>query len=107
ALEAMMAEVPSLGTGLLVFAVIPALCEEFAFRGFILAGLQRGHGTGTAIILSALLFGFLHVLLSLFQQLFNAALLGLVLGLLAVRSRSIVPGILFHFINNGLGVSLS
>ena len=49
------------------------------------------------------MFGFLHVLLSLFQQLFNATLLGIVLGLLAVRSRSILPGIVFHFLNNALG----
>jgi sodium transport system permease protein len=46
------------------------------------------------------------VLLSLFQQLFNATLLGLVLGLLAVRSRSILPGMLFHFVNNALTVAL-
>ena len=52
--------------------------------------------------MSALLFGFMHVLLSLFQQLFNATLLGLVLGLLAVRSRSVLPGIVFHALNNGL-----
>jgi sodium transport system permease protein len=52
------------------------------------------------------MFGFLHVLLSLFQQLFNATLLGIVLGLLAARSRSILPGILFHFVNNALTVAL-
>ena len=52
------------------------------------------------------MFGFLHVLLSLFQQLFNATLLGIVLGLLAVRSRSILPGIVFHFLNNAMAVSL-
>ncbi len=51
------------------------------------------------------MFGFLHVLLSLFQQLFNATLLGIILGLLAVRSRSILPGILFHFLNNGIAVA--
>jgi sodium transport system permease protein len=51
------------------------------------------------------MFGFLHVLLSLFQQLFNATLLGIVLGLLAVRSRSLLPGILFHFLNNALFIT--
>ena len=51
------------------------------------------------------MFGFLHVLLSLFQQLFNATLLGIILGLLAVRSRSILPGILFHFLNNAMAVA--
>ena len=104
ALGQMMKKIPSLGVAVLLFAVVPAVCEELAFRGFILSGLERGHRTRSAILLSALLFGFLHVLLSLFQQLFNATLLGLVLGLLAVRSRSILPGILFHFINNALAV---
>jgi sodium transport system permease protein len=103
-LAEMMKQVPSLGMAVLLFAAVPAVCEELAFRGFILTGLERGHRTRSAILLSALLFGFMHVLLSLFQQLFNATLLGLVLGLLAVRSRSIVPGIVFHFLNNALGV---
>jgi sodium transport system permease protein len=106
-LAQMMANVPGYGVALLLFAAVPAVCEEFAFRGFILSGLEHGHRGRSAILLSALLFGFLHVLLSLFQQLFNATLLGLVLGLLAVRSRSILPGILFHFVNNGLAVSRS
>src|SRR5262249_40034250 len=92
------------GAAIVVFALVPAVCEELAFRGFILSGLEHQHRTRSAILLSALMFGFLHVLLSLFQQLFNATLLGIVLGLLAVRSRSILPGIVFHFINNALGV---
>ncbi len=102
----MMSQSPGLVTSILVFALIPAICEEFAFRGFILSGLEHQHRTRSAILLSALMFGFLHVLLSLFQQLFNATLLGIVLGLLAVRSRSILPGIVFHFLNNALAVAL-
>jgi sodium transport system permease protein len=90
----------------LVFALIPAICEEVAFRGVILSGLEAEHRTRSAILLSALMFGFLHVLLSLFQQLFNATILGIVLGFLAIRSRSILPGILFHFLNNAYGVLL-
>jgi sodium transport system permease protein len=104
ALEQMMAGIRDLPTALVLFAVVPAVCEELAFRGFILTGLERHHDTRTAIVMSALLFGFMHVLLSLFAQLFNATLLGLVLGLLAVRSRSLLPGIVFHMINNGLAV---
>ncbi|MBX6313795.1 MAG: CPBP family intramembrane metalloprotease [Isosphaeraceae bacterium] len=93
--------------GLLALAVVPAICEEVAFRGFILSGFEQTYRVRTAILLSAFLFGFLHVLLSLFQQLFNATLLGIVLGLLAVKSRSIVPGIVFHLLNNGLALLLS
>ena len=97
-------QVPNLWVGLLVFALMPAITEELAFRGYILSGLERTYSTRTAIILSALLFGFLHVLLSLFQQFFGAALLGLILGAIAVRTGSLWPGVVFHFVNNALGV---
>jgi sodium transport system permease protein len=100
----MVSQSSGVAVTIVVFALIPAVCEELAFRGFILSGLQYQHRTRSAILLSALMFGFLHVLLSLFQQLFNATLLGVVLGLLAVRSRSILPGIVFHFLNNTLAV---
>jgi sodium transport system permease protein len=92
------------GEALLLLGVVPAICEEFAFRGFILSGLEHDYRPRTAIVLSAFLFAFLHVLLSVFHQFFNAALLGIVLGLLAVRSGSILPGILFHLMNNGLAL---
>lgn len=106
-IQALMNSIPNVWVGLLIFAVIPSITEEVAFRGYILSGLERGHRTRTAILISAFLFGFLHVLISLFNQLFTAALLGVVLGLLAVRSRSLLPGIAFHLVNNGLGVILA
>jgi sodium transport system permease protein len=88
----------------LVLAALPAISEEVAFRGFILSGLEHAYRPTWAIALSALLFGFMHVLLSLFTQLFNATLLGLILGLLAIKSRSLLPGIVFHLTNNTLGL---
>ena len=106
AIKGLEAMIPDLWTGLLVLAVVPAICEEVAFRGYILSGLLRGNSTRSAIILSAFLFGFMHVLLSLFQQFFNAALLGIILGYLAVRSRSLLPGICFHLLHNGLAVTM-
>jgi sodium transport system permease protein len=106
-IQSLMASIPNVWVGLLIFALIPSITEEIAFRGYILSGLERGHRTRTAILISAFLFGFLHVLISLFNQLFTATLLGVVLGLLAVRSRSLLPGILFHLVNNGLGVVLA
>ena len=80
-----------------VFAVTPAICEELAFRGFILSGLARGGRLKVAIIVSSLMFGIIHMIP---QQAFNAALLGLVLGLLAVHSRSLFPAMAFHLVNN-------
>lgn len=82
-----------------VFAVTPAICEEIAFRGFILSGLARGGRLGIAVVISSMMFGIVHMIP---QQAFNAALLGLVLGLLAVHSRSLFPAIAFHLCNNAI-----
>ena len=82
-------------------AVCPAVCEEVAFRGFILSGLQRSRSFWFPILMSAFGFGVIHLIS---QQVFNAFLMGIVLGLLAVRSRSLLPPILFHLINNGVEV---
>jgi sodium transport system permease protein len=105
AFESLLLGETPLPLAILVFALIPAVCEEAAFRGFILSGLQSGRRTRSAIALSALLFGLLHVFLSLFQQFFNAAILGVLIGLLAVRSRSLWPGVVFHAVNNGMAVA--
>jgi sodium transport system permease protein len=86
---------------LLTFAVAPAFCEEVAFRGFILRGLSRGGRVLLAIGLSSLAFGVMHMVP---QQVFNGMLMGLVLGALAINSRSLFPAIVFHFLNNALGV---
>ena len=89
---------------LLAFAVAPAVCEELAFRGFILSGMQRSGRKWLPIITSRAALGTAHLTS---QQVFNAILLGLVLGLLAVRSRSLWPCIIFHFLFNGTQVLLA
>jgi len=86
------------------FAVTPAICEELAFRGFILSGLARGGRLGIAIVISSMMFGVMHLIP---QQVFNASLVGLLIGLLAVHSRSLFPAILFHFSNNTLALLYS
>lgn len=86
---------------LLAFAVFPAFCEEIAFRGFILSGFSRQGRIWLAIGISSVLFGMMHIIS---QQVFNAALLGIVLGMLAVRGNSLWPCILFHLMNNALAI---
>lgn len=87
----------------LVFVLLPAFSEELAFRGFILAGLRRRFRPWMAILLSSCLFALYHF--NVFQ-LVPAFCLGLVLGLLAVRSGSVLPGMLFHLLHNGLLIGL-
>jgi sodium transport system permease protein len=79
---------------LLVFAVLPAIGEELAFRGFILNGLRKRYRARTTVFLSAFMGAFFHMNVFAFIPVF---LIGLVLGLLTIRSRSIVPAMLFHF----------
>jgi len=86
---------------LAAMALAPAVCEELAFRGFILSGLKHTGRTWLAIVLSSVAFGLMHMIP---QQVFNATLLGLVLGMIAVRSNSLWPCMLFHLIYNALGV---
>lgn len=86
---------------LLGVAIAPGICEELAFRGFILSGFLRSARPSVAIVLSSIAFGVAHMVP---QQVFNAILLGLVLGLFAVRSGSLLPGILFHLTYNGLEI---
>ncbi len=86
---------------LAAFAITPAICEELAFRGFILSGFCRSKRKWLPIVLSSIAFGIVHMIP---QQVFNAALLGLVLGLIAVCSGSLFPAILFHFVYNSLQV---
>jgi sodium transport system permease protein len=86
---------------LLCVAIVPAICEEMAFRGFILSGCRKLGSNGRAIIVSAILFGVAH---SFLQQSINACLMGLVLGYLAVKSGSLLPGVIFHFLHNAMTV---
>jgi sodium transport system permease protein len=85
---------------LLVVALLPAICEELAFRGFILSGL-RHVGNSWAIAISSVLFGLTHGLL---QQSLSAIVIGFVLGYLAVQTRSLLPCAIFHFTHNSLAV---
>jgi sodium transport system permease protein len=91
----------SLGLLLLVVAVVPALCEELAFRGFILSGLRHLGHTKRAIALSSLFFALAH---TIFQQSLLAFIMGLVIGYLAVQTGSLLPGVLFHMTHNALGL---
>ncbi|MCD0460257.1 ABC transporter permease subunit/CPBP intramembrane protease [Roseiconus lacunae] len=91
------------GSVVLLMALLPALCEELAFRGFIFGGLVRERGKFRAVVVTALMFGISHGVL---QQSIAASLMGVVLGWITLRTGSILPCILIHVTNNALSVSL-
>ena len=81
-------------------AIIPALVEELLFRGAILSSI-RPYSESGAILISALLFGLMH---QTPYQLFYTTALGVILGILRVKTGSIWAGVLVHFFNNFLSV---
>ena len=103
-MESMSSDHLPLWLPLLAFAVTPAICEELAFRGFILSGLQRTQRYRLAAVMSSIAFGIVHLIP---QQVFYTTLLGLVLAALALRSGSLIPGVIFHLIFNATQVLLS
>lgn len=103
-LKNMLSEEMPLWLTLLAFAIAPAICEELAFRGFVLSGFNNKKRTWLAIVLSSAAFGIMHMVP---YQVFNAFLMGLVLGMLAIRGNSLLVCILFHVINNSVSVLLA
>ena len=87
----------------IAFALVPAICDELAFRGVILRGLQHSFRPRNAVFLSAFFFALFHMNVFLFIPTF---VLGVILGLLTLRSRSLLPAILFHLLHNGVLIAL-
>ncbi len=92
-------EVPGTWEFALVLGVLPALCEELAFRGFILSGLRRRFRPWTAVFLSSFLFAVYQM--NVFQFLPHFVF-GSVLAFLVVRAGSVLPAFLFHLAWNVL-----
>ena len=84
-------------------AIVPGICEEFLFRGMILSSLAPYGKTG-AVIVSALLFGFMHQ--NPFQM-FYATAAGIVLGLMYLYTNSIWCCMITHILNNTLSLVMS
>lgn len=95
---------PSLWSTLLLMALLPAVCEELAFRGFVLSGLRHLGHKWWAIVLTAVFFGMAHT--ALLQQSLAATVTGVVIGYVAVQSGHLAPCMIFHFAYNGLAFSL-
>ena len=90
------------GVCLLLIALLPAVCEELLFRGFLLSSLEHTMKKRAAILTAAIVFGLYHMNL---VQTPTTALIGMALCYVAVQSESLLPGMLMHFFNNALSVT--
>jgi sodium transport system permease protein len=95
-------QVPPFGV-LILLTIVPAICEETVFRGFILNSLvDKNRRPLAALFLSAATFAFLHLSLIRFPFTFT---LGVFLGLGVLLSGSLYVGIVAHFISNVLALA--
>jgi sodium transport system permease protein len=98
---------------LVLIAVMPAICEELLFRGWLLAALagpEGEAGTGglrgravAAVVVQAACFAAFHLLPERMPQTF---VLGLVLGVLTLATRSLLPAVVGHFAHNAMPLVL-
>lgn len=86
-----------------VAAIIPAICEEIAFRGVIQRGLRNTYGARHAVVWTGLLFAVLHLNPWNFIGLWS---LGCLLGYVTERTGSIRPAILLHMLNNAFALAV-
>lgn len=86
--------------GYLAVGLLAPVCEELVFRGAVLRSLLRWAGHHwVAIAISALLFALVHANPA---QMPHAFVIGLLLGWLYYRTDSVVPGVVYHWVNNSI-----
>lgn len=102
-LERMVVQTP-LAPTIIGLGLLPALVEEVIFRGVLTRSLAARFDPVIAVVGSAAAFGVYHVLPI---QMLPTFVLGLWLGILTVRSRSIVPAMITHFTNNLIAIVIS
>lgn len=90
--------------GILYICLLGPVMEELVFRGAITRELLRRYRPGVAIVVSALFFGLIHFNPA---QTVNAIPLGVLLAWLYWRTRSLVPGIVYHVLHNSLSTWLA
>lgn len=97
-----------MGTGslaaIVMTCVLAPVLEEMFFRGIVLRSFLRQYPKWTAIVGSATLFGFAHMNL---YQFVVALVIGVFLGWLFERSRSLLPCIWFHAVYNSAWTVMS
>ena len=90
-----------------LIAVVPAVCEEVVFRGWVLSGLAGERPDrirrGAAIAAQAAFFAAVHLLP---ERMPTTFVLGIVVGWMAMATGSLLPGIVCHAAHNTVPIAL-
>ena len=99
-----------IGWGYFFLALVPGIWEELAFRGLILSKLQKRFSTTVSILLGAAFFSLFHFSNILTQApsqvtggVVMAFFFGIAWGFMTIRSRSVIPAMLSHYLVDSIG----
>jgi membrane protease YdiL (CAAX protease family) len=95
--------IPELGLAIIAVAIVPAICEEFLFRGLIQHTFTSGSYTKIGIVITGLLFAFFHFSPFSFIAL---SMIGIYLCFLVYKTNSIISSMIAHFTNNLFAVTV-
>jgi hypothetical protein len=84
--------------GFIHIGLVPSLCEEVMFRGYLMRALEKSGGIIVALVVSSLLFGAFHLQLT---NLLPLATLGFLLAYVTWITDSLIPAMIAHLVNNG------
>ena len=89
--------IPEMFLVIIVIAIVPAICEEIMFRGYIQRSFEFKMKPVWAVLITAIFFGVYH-----FNPygLFPLIVLGFYFGFAAYISKSLIVPIFLHFLNN-------
>ena len=90
--------------GLFHIGLVPSICEEIMYRGYVQRSLEKSWGIWTAIIVSGLIFGAYHLQIT---RILPLAALGMLFAYITYVSNSLIPAMVAHLVNNGGQVILS
>ena len=95
--------VPEAGLIILIVAIVPAICEETMFRGFVQRSFEFKMKPFKAALITAIFFGLYH-----FNPygLFALIALGFYLGYASYSSNSLILAMFLHFLNNFTAITI-
>jgi sodium transport system permease protein len=88
---------------LLIIGILPGICEEMLFRGYLIRAFEKS-GIWKAVLISGLLFGIFHLD---FFRLLPTTLMGIWLGYLLLKTKSIFVPVIAHALHNSSTVLIS
>lgn len=88
---------------IIMFSIAAPILEETLCRGIVLKGLLQNYSPRKAIIYSAIFFALIH--LNPWQSI-PAFFAALFLGWVYYKTKSVIPGMIIHAVNNSTAVAL-